>query len=172
MASANVAAREGSTLIAFADTYIKRRTDAKVSTKTVWWRTRNHLQRYFGDHKPLQQVTVGDAKDFRRHLKEQGLADDTVLRTCGIAKQFFTDAVDRGLVSTNPFKHRDIPTATGAGDKSREFFVTRDLANKVLEALPDAQWRLMFALARYRGLRCPSEVLSLRWGDIVSNHRT
>lgn len=29
-----------------------------------------------------------------------------------------------------------------------------------------AQWRAMFALARYGGLRCPSEVLSLRWSDI------
>ncbi len=90
-------------------------------------------------------------------------------RTCGIAKQFLQDAVDRGMIQSNPFKHRDIPTATGAGDKSREFFVTRELADKVIEALPDAQWRLMFALARYGGLRCPSEVLSLRWGDIDWN---
>lgn len=33
-------------------------------------------------------------------------------------------------------------------------------------ACPDAQWRLILALCRYGGLRCPSEVLTLRWGDI------
>lgn len=70
------------------------------------------------------------------------------------------------MIDKNPFHHRDIPTVPGAGDKSREFFVSRELAKQVIDVLPDAQWRLMFALARYGSLRCPSEVLLLRWGDI------
>ena len=36
----------------------------------------------------------------------------------------------------------------------------------MLAACPDAQWRLLFALSRYGGLRCPSEHLSLTWDDI------
>ena len=36
----------------------------------------------------------------------------------------------------------------------------------MLDACPDAQWRLLFALSRYAGLRCPSEHLALRWADI------
>ena len=36
----------------------------------------------------------------------------------------------------------------------------------MLEACPDAEWRLLFALSRFGGLRCPSEHLGLRWGDI------
>jgi integrase len=36
----------------------------------------------------------------------------------------------------------------------------------VIAACPDAEWRLIFALSRYGGLRCPSEHLALRWGDI------
>jgi integrase len=51
-------------------------------------------------------------------------------------------------------------------NKDREFFVSRDVAGKVIEACPDAEWRLLFALSRYGGLRCPSEHLSLRWGDV------
>lgn len=31
---------------------------------------------------------------------------------------------------------------------------------------PDTQWRLIFALSRYGGLRCPSEHLALRWEDV------
>ena len=31
---------------------------------------------------------------------------------------------------------------------------------------PCAEWRLIFALCRYAGLRCPSEVLRLRWTDV------
>jgi len=44
--------------------------------------------------------------------------------------------------------------------------VTRQEAQRVLDACPDAQWRLLFALSRYGGLRCPSEHLALRWGDV------
>jgi integrase len=33
-------------------------------------------------------------------------------------------------------------------------------------AVADPTWRTIIALARYAGLRCPSEVLSLRWQDV------
>ncbi len=36
----------------------------------------------------------------------------------------------------------------------------------MLNACPDAEWRVMFALARFGGLRTPSETLRLRWADI------
>ncbi|MCA9110654.1 MAG: phage integrase SAM-like domain-containing protein [Planctomycetaceae bacterium] len=163
--------RSSANLMDYVDGYISERSEVKQSTATVWRRTRNHLQKFFGPERQMRDVTLGDAKDFRRYLLSEktgkrALSEDTTRRTCGIAKQFFEDAKDRGMLDRNPFKHRDIPTATGAGDKSREFFVSRELAERVMFALPDAQWRLMFALARFGGLRCPSEVLSLRWCDI------
>lgn len=40
------------------------------------------------------------------------------------------------------------------------------MTTAVLEACPDTDWRLIFALSRYAGLRCPTEVLGLRWTDI------
>ena len=45
------------------------------------------------------------------------------------------------------------------GNADRQYFVSRGEAGKVLEACPDSQRRLLFALCRYGGLRCPSEVL-------------
>ncbi|MBN2455827.1 MAG: site-specific integrase [Sedimentisphaerales bacterium] len=38
---------------------------------------------------------------------------------------------------------------------------------QVLEACPNDQWRLIFALARYGGLRIPSELHGLTWDDIL-----
>ena len=35
------------------------------------------------------------------------------------------------------------------------------MAYKVLEACSEAQWRLLFALSHFGGLRCPSEHLAL-----------
>ena len=51
-------------------------------------------------------------------------------------------------------------------NKAREFFVLPEMAAKILEACPDSQWRLIFALCRFGGLRCPSEHVMLRWGDV------
>ena len=50
----------------------------------------------------------------------------------------------------------------------------------ILEACPDQEWRTLFALVRYGGLRRPSEVLKLKWSDIawdqdrfkVTSHKT
>ena len=45
---------------------------------------------------------------------------------------------------------------TVQANKSREYFVSVLEAAKVLQACPDYEWRLIFALCRFGGLRCPS----------------
>src|SRR5262249_25404294 len=34
------------------------------------------------------------------------------------------------------------------------------------DACPDAEWRLIVALCRFGGVRCPSELLPLRWAEV------
>jgi integrase len=156
--------REVATLGAFLDLYIKLRADVKETTATVYGHTRRCLVEFFGAEKPLREITAGDADAWRINLFEnEKLADNTVRRRCGIAKQFFRHAVKQRLIFDNPFA--DL-TAAVKGNASRYYFVTRDDAQKVIDACPDAQWRLLFALSRFGGLRCPSEHLALRWGDI------
>lgn len=53
-----------------------------------------------------------------------------------------------------------------AVNRERFYFVSAEEIEAVLEKCPDAEWRAIFALARYAGLRTPSEVLLLRWADI------
>jgi len=91
------------------------------------------------------------------------LSSNTIKKRCGNAKLFFRSAVRHELVASNPFA--DLPSSVG-GNPDREYFVTRDEIEKVLEACPDITWRLIFALARYCGLRIPTEALALRWQDI------
>lgn len=93
----------------------------------------------------------------------QGLAINTVRRRSGVAKQFFTASVRQKLIAANPFI--DLKAAV-QGNPAKFYYVTRNEAERVLEACPDSQWRLLFALSRYGGLRCPSEHLLLRWSDI------
>ena len=55
---------------------------------------------------------------------------------------------------------------TAASNSERRVFVARDTVNRVLDACPDWQWRTILALARYGGLRCPSEAALLKWSDV------
>jgi len=152
------------TLGPFIDGYIEGRSDVKPNTREHLKRCRNHLVAFFGAERPLDAITQGDADEFRIHLR-RSMAENTVRRICGRAKQFLRAAVRKRLIAESPFADMK-GTGVGASDESRQHFITRDVAEKVLAACPDAQWRLLFALSRYGGLRCPSEHLALRWGDV------
>ncbi len=159
--------QEKATLGPFIEAYIRDRDDVKPLTTLHYQQVLGDLVTYFENDTPLRDVTAGDAASFRRHLLRKGLSENTVRRRCGRAKQFFAVAVRQRLIVDNPFA--DVKTAMLA-NRDRFHFVTKEDAEKVLAACPCAQWRLLFALSRYGGLRCPSEHLSLRWGDVDWEH--
>jgi len=154
--------RESASLGLFLDRYFSMRTDVKTSTLTIWGHTRRNLIEFFGPDKPLRDINRGDVEEWRLFLVEQ-LSDSTVHKRCGFAKQFFSFAVKRELIPSNPFAELK---SGGLSNPSRFYFVSSTEAEKVIEACPDAQWRLLFALCRYGGLRSPSKTLLLRWSDI------
>ncbi len=156
-------ASAGMTLGRFLDEYTQSRVDVKPGTRITYGRTRQYLLGYFGAGKLLSQISEGDADAWRLHLLGQGLAVNTVNRACGMARQFFRAAVRRNLLASNPFE--DLQSSV-KGNAARQFFVTREDAEKILAACPNVEWKLIFALARYEGLRTPSETLLLRWRDI------
>ncbi|HTQ38063.1 MAG TPA: tyrosine-type recombinase/integrase [Pirellulales bacterium] len=157
------AAPEKATLGPFIDGYIAKRTDVKPNTKLHLERARRDLVGYFGTDKPLADMTEGDADEFRVAIRKR-LGENTVRRTCGRARQFFHAAVKRRLIVSNPFS--EMKGINVMANKAREYFLSQSDAQRVIEACPDAQWRLLFALSRYGGLRCPSEHLGLRWADV------
>jgi integrase len=144
--------------------YFAGRSDWKPSTREHCEYARRDAEDFFGGDTPLAEITQWHAEGFRRHLKaEKGLAENTLRRRCGRVRQFFAAAIKKKIISENPFD--GIPTRTLA-NTSRYYFVSHEEATAVLDACPDVEWRLIFALCRYGGLRCPSEVLRLAWRDI------
>ncbi len=117
---------------------------------------------YFGTDRPMAPIKPGEADEFCAWLRSR-YAQATAARTIKRAKQFFKAAVRKDIIASNPFAECK---AGHQHNKARAFFVTKEAAFKMLDACPDAQWRLLFALARFGGLRCPSETLSLEWGDV------
>lgn len=154
------------TLGELLERYWATRLDVKVSTRRHWGTVRVCLEQYLGRDRPLRSIGRGEADGWRAWLLAAdglGLADNTVRRRCGVAKQFWVAAMRWGLADENPFAH--LPAAVRA-NRRRLHLVSAADAAAVLEACPDREWRLLFALARWGGLRVPSEIVGLTWADV------
>ncbi len=161
------------TLGEWLDRYIDGRKDWKPRTRRNCEQARDNLVAFFGAAKALEAITPADAKAFRIYLRTEhpvtrgstprkGLKEGTVQRRCKRAKQFFAAAVEAELICKSPFA--GLKCGTYAEDKFH--FISRKDAQRIFDACPDHEWRLLFALARYGGLRVPSEALRLKWGHI------
>ena len=67
------------------------------------------------------------------------------------------------MIDSNPFE------VVGKGSTANPYgqrFIDRATIEKVIDACPNAEWRLLVALSRYAGLRVTSEPLILLWQDI------
>ena len=118
----------------------------KPATKVVWRHTLHNLIGHFGAQRDLAPTTI--------HKRLQ------------VVRQFFRDAMRRKLITANPFAEVTVKAVV-----QQECFcmITREEIERVLEHC-DPTWKVIVALGRYGGLRCPSEVLSLRWEGIDWQH--
>ena len=140
----------------------------KRMTRLNYDRARRLLEEHFGKDRRLDSIHEGDADDYKAWLlaptknrKAFALASASVdLRR---ARQFFKAAVRHRLIQANPFE--EVKCGSQA-NPSRQAFVTHETIEAVIAACPNNDWRLIFALARYAGLRIPSELEDLRWSDI------
>lgn len=156
---ANGAMKLGPSITALLD----GRLDLKPATKIVRGQVVRDLKEHFGDNRDVRSISPGQADDFKQWLIGRGLAPTTIHKRLQVARSFFHAMRRRRLIEENPFEGVQMPAS---GIKDRQRFVSREDIQKVLAACPDRHWRSIVALSRYGGLRCPSEVLSLRWQDI------
>lgn len=160
------------TLAQWVDEYIASRSDVKAPTRESYEKARTNLVDYFGKKKLLRDVTSEDARKWRIWVKTKGnrrdrnrksMAEDTVRRRTGLVKQFFKEALECGYVDSNPFGK--LPSTT-RGNEKRQFFVKAEVIESCMEHCPCGDWQTILALTRFGGLRCPSELVSLRWTDV------
>ncbi|MFN0132724.1 MAG: tyrosine-type recombinase/integrase [Phycisphaerales bacterium] len=147
----------------FVDAYIhrKERDLAPASVRSLRL-TRDRLVARFGSQTRLDRITAHMAADWRAAMLDEGLSEASVRVHTRNARAFVNAAIEAEIIVKNPF--RGLPTGSVAADRER--YVSVEEADKVLATLPDAQWRALFGLARFAGLRCPSETHGVRWSDI------
>jgi integrase len=143
--------------------YIESRADIKPGTLLVLRQAQQSLLGHFGSDKLIREIHEGDAELWRLSMVQQGLADATIRKRSGNAKQFFAFAIRHRLTSSNPFS--GLKSSARANEKRLHFVSLQD-TQKMLNACSDTEWRLIIALCRFAGLRCPSEVLGLQWQDV------
>ncbi len=157
-----IAKRASARLGEFMDAYIAGRRDTKPLTRRNMEIFKRRILRFFDPSRNLRDITPADADAFLVWLKENH-AESTAGRTIKQIKQFFRAAVRARIIRENPFVDVKPPSEV---NEARKFFVTRDVAQSVIDACPDVEWRLIVALSRYGGLRCPSEHLALAWSSV------
>jgi len=151
------------TLGEFLNQYIASRIDLKGGTLKVYRLARDRLLGFFEAGKILSTITPGDCDAWRLYLVGRGLAENTIRQSCSKARTVFRSALRRKLIQENPFSELKVSVKK---NRTRDYFVTRQDAEKILACCPDIEWKLIFILARYGGLRTPSETLGLRWQDV------
>ena len=159
--------RDGSgvpTLAEWVERYIQKRADVKPGTRTIYRHAQRNLLDFFGKTKRLDEINEQDALDFKVWLlTDQALAENTARKRCGLSKQFVQAAKRARLIQDNPFEA--LPCSIRENSSKFHFISTQD-AQAILQACPGVQWRVIFALCRWGGLRCPTEVLRLKWEDV------
>lgn len=115
----------------------------------------------FGERKHPKSLKASDMGVFRVWLTERDFSELYRHRICTYLRSLFNYAEQEGVVAKSPFGPLKWQPAQ---DRSRQFFVTPAMY-AVLYSELSPEMRAVLALLRYGGLRAPSEIAALRWGD-------
>ncbi len=152
--------------------FLRTKTDIKDSTMETYERSQDRFFAYFKGGEQIADLTMTRMQQWKEFLKTEipqarskvlGFEESTVAGTLTKAKAVFNWAVRSGWLAKRPLE------GVGRGsfvNRDKDYFVTMDEYARLLDACPCADWRAILALARIGGLRCPSEVLRLKWSDV------
>lgn len=152
--------RRDESMVAYFDDYAANnaKSTSWISNHSI---TRKKIVDYFGD-RLIRDITPEDAEAFRVQLAAS-YAQATVAGDIKRLRRVFRFAVKDEMIYSNPFAE---VVAGDQSNDSRKKFVSREVIAKVVEACPNAQWRLLVALARFGGLRNVSETFALKWQHV------
>jgi hypothetical protein len=157
-------------LVAWSVVELKKKKSKPATIRNVQI-SGDNLIKFFKDKPRICDITEDDATDFREWLSKCGgqngkpLARTTVSRRCRRAREIFALAAkeSRRWIAANPFGSMRHWSEVNL---DRNVYIERSDIDCVIDELTDVYLRLIVALARYAGLRSPSEVVSLTWQNI------
>lgn len=149
------------TLHKYLDDYLKHKIDVKARTKGKLELAAAHLKEYFDDI-PMRAFTEGDADRYSMKLRTTK-ASATAARELKRCRQLFNAAIKDRIITTNPFAGISVASQRNDANKVE---IDKATVLKVMKHLDCEEMRAALALARFCGLRVPSEIQVLTWEDI------
>jgi len=153
------------TLEMLLESFYESKAHLKANSQTSYKAIGNLLLRHFGGSTKISSIEKSACERLKTVLRK----DYSVCSVTNVIKRgrmIFKLAVDAEWLAKNPF------AGISAGvdfNLDRMFYVDRKMIYRVIEHCRDDYDRLLLALARFAGLRIPSEVERLRFCDFTEN---
>ena len=139
-----------------------REPAAKASTAAAREQAFRALTEYFTAKRNIDTIKAADVDQwFAQQLREKAKA--TASKRGQIVKRVFARAVRWEMLEKSPAAHLRLPEQR---NNARQHFVEWAEVERVIAVCPDAEWKLIVALSRLAGLRIPTEILAMQWGDV------
>ncbi len=132
-------------------------------TKDNYSQARTWLLKFVSSDKDIASVTVGELKRWQASMSTS-LGVTTRNKHLKRVKTMFKLAVEDGLISDSPANAVKLEREERV-DRSRQYFVDASKTQRVMDSLPNTNWKLVFALMRFQGLR-RHEVFAIDWHNI------
>lgn len=148
------------TFLAFKVRHVKEST--YKTYESVWRR----FFLFFSEDEQLDELTKDRMQDWKHHLLDE-VEGPTVANYLKEVKACFNWAKTQGWLEKSPLD------GIGTGsfvNKKNDRIIPMNVYFRILDACPCQDWRTILALVRIGGLRCPNEVLRLRWEDVNWEH--
>lgn len=161
----------------WCERYLAQRSSVlAASTRALYQQTIRTLCMHWENDPPITEIRPADAADWRARLAAGELrrldeaekpigrvpGEAAVSRYCRDARAIFNAAIDQDIIQKNPFAKLRCAAPKVVKNWAE---VSRDQLNKIMEACPSHDWKMLFALCRLAGLR-RGEALALRWEDV------
>lgn len=158
----SAAAREiPRTLGEYSQFYLDNRKDTKPTTIARWKNVRTKLLAHFASSAAVASITPGDCDRFAAAIRKAHKPSHAG-KLISDSKQLFEAATRDRLIESNPLAGID---CSAPHDRSREAYITPEAIGTLIAAA-DPFYACLLTMARFGGLRVPSEPLAMRLTDV------
>lgn len=135
----------------------------KAGTLAAYKQGLDDFEAYVGGSTKLADIDARLVEQWKTSMRGR-VAPATAAKRMRTVKNLMRKAVRWRLIPHSPC---DGIAAGSQSNPARQFFVTPEVATKVMESITDPDLKLAFVLARWLGVRVPSELAGLTWGDVL-----
>jgi len=153
------------------ETFLKAKIDVTQSTLDIYDHTERRFFAFFDRNIALNELNFAAMEQWKTYLRTdykspvdgKPLSEATTALTLVKTRAVFNYGIKLDWLEANPMKGLNVGSFENEANNRP---ITIPEYYRLLAVCPCRDWRVIIALARIGGLRCPSEALLLRWDDI------